>query len=360
MIPRLYEKDATSFDTFGICPLIDCISCTVTEERNGEFVLEMIYPRDGRWADEIIPDRIVLAAPFEQAEQAEPFRIKEVAFDMSNNVTVQAEHISYALNYVLIGKATEQTRYPKKMFDTLVSNYLLSASCPFSFETDMTAESQTVMTYDIPQVTPMKTILGGMEGSMLDLYGGEYKWTRWTVNLLSSRGEDNGVKIAYRKNLTGLRYDVDISGVYTGAVAFYKSQDTYVQGTRQTIQHTYGFERDIVLDASGEFNNTTPTVAQLNTYAANYLAANAPDPVVSVDVEFVPLWQTDEYKAYEDLEHVNLCDVVEVIYQPLNLAVKAKVVRTVYNVLADRYDEITISSIKSGLADTIYNLMERS
>lgn len=358
MIPRLYEKDATSFDTFGICPLIDCISCTVTEERNGEFTLEMEYPREGQWADEIVPDRIVFAAPFEQAEQAEPFRIKEVTFDLTGNIAVSAEHISYALNYVLIGKTTNMTRYPKKMYDTLVSGSLLSASCPFSFNTDMTDESQTVKTYNIPQVTPMRTILGGMEGSILDLYGGEYKWTQWTVNLLSSRGVDKGVKIAYRKNLTGLRYDVDISGVYTGAVAYYKNgDDVYVQGTRQTIAHTYGFERDIVLDASSEFEST-PTVAQLNTYAANYLASNSgAEPAVSVDVEFVPLWQTDEYKAYEDLEHVNLCDTVEVIYQPLNLSVKAKVVRTVYDVLANRYTEITISSVKPTLADTIYNLM---
>lgn len=357
MIPRIYEKDATDFTNFGICPLTDCISCKVTEVRNGEFTLALEYPRAGRWADEIIPDRIVFAAPYEGATTGEPFRITDVTFDLKGDISVNAEHISYDLNYVIIGKTTNMTRYPKKMYDTLVSGSLLSASCPFSFETDMTDESQTVMTYNVPQPTPMKRILGGMEGSMLDLYGGEFKWNQYTVNLLSARGADNGVKIAYTKNLSGLNYNVDISGVYTGAVAFYENNDTYVQGTRQTIQHSYGFERDIVLDASSEFD-TTPTVAQLNTYAADYLASNAPDPAVSVDVEFVPLWQTDEYKAYTDLEHVNLCDTVEVIYPPLNLDIKAKVVKTVFDVLSERYTDITIESTRATLADTIYDLMK--
>jgi phage minor structural protein len=88
------------------------------------------------------------------------------------------------------------------------------------------------------------------------------------------------------------------------------------------------------------------------------LQANAPDPVVSVDVEFVPLWQTDEYKDYYGLEHVALCDTVQVIYPPLNLDLKAKVVKTVYNVLADRYDEISISTVKQTLTDTIFTLMK--
>jgi hypothetical protein len=125
-----------------------------------------------------------------------------------------------------------------------------------------------------------------------------------------------------------------------------------VQGTRQTIEHEYGFERDIALDASSDFENT-PSVAQLNSFAASWLAAHDGGPAISVNVEFVPLWQTEEYKQYAALERVGLCDTVEVAYSPLNIRVKAKVVKTVFNVLAGRYDEITIASVRSGLSDTI-------
>jgi len=359
MIPRLFEKSATNFDNYGICSLADCVSCAVTEERNTGFFLEMEYPREGRWADKIAVDRIILADPYDHSEMAEPFRIVSVDYDMLGTMQIYAEHISYQLNSVMIGANAQDpgTRYPSKFWE--VENRYLKSSNPFTFETDIEDDNGTVYKYGCDVPTALKTLLGGMKGSMIDLFGGELKWNRLKVQLLQARGADNGVKIAYSKNLTGLQYSVDMSNVYTGVVAYYKSGDTYVESALQTKTHSYSYSRDIAVDASSYFDSD-PTVAQLNTWAANYLNSNAPDPTVSVDIEFIPLWQTEEYRDYYGLEHVSLCDTVEVIYPPLNLDLKAKVVKTVYNVLADRYDEITISTVKPTLADTIFTLMKES
>lgn len=355
MIPRLFEKNETTFANYGICPLVDSISCHVTEVRNGEYTLELTYPRGGRFADEISVDRIILADPFDNSSQAEPFRISEVEFDMNDNISVKAEHISYQLNHVIIAPLSKNTRYPATAWarcDEVAMN-----TNPFTFYTDMTDSSQTVYTYGCDVPTPLRTMLGGMEGSFLDLFGGEFKWERYVVNQLNARGADNGVKIAYTKNLTGLTYDIDISELYTGAVAYYSSGGTYVSGTVQTVANSYAFNRVKVLDATSDYGST-PTSAQLNTYASTWLSNNGNSPSVSVDVEFVPLWQTEEYKQFYGLEHVSLCDTVEVVYPPLDIDVKAKVVKTVYDVLRDRYSEITISTVKATLADTIFNLME--
>lgn len=355
MIPRLYESTDTSFTNYGICPLPDCISCTVTEERNGAFVLELEYARDGQWVEEFAIDRIILADPYDNATEPEPFRIYEVEYDMNGNVLVQANHISYQLNDVIIGNWHNGTRYPYKVWDWCDDAKLTDN--PFSFASDIQDDAGTVFLFSIDTPTPMRKIIGGMRGSMLDRFGGELEWNRYTVNLWSARGADNGVKIAYTKNLTGLEYDIDMSNVYTGAVAYYSNNGTYVEGTVQTVASDWSYDRTIVLDATQDFNST-PTVAQLNTYAASYLSRNAPSPNISVDVEFVPLWQTEEYKQYYGLEHVGLCDTVTVLYPPLDLSIQAKVVKTVYNVLADRYDSITISTIRSTLADIIFGLME--
>lgn len=357
MTPRLFEKNAATFDNYGICPLTDAISCTVTEERNKGFFLDMEYPREGKWAEEIAVDRIILADPYDNADMAEPFRIVSVDYDMLGSMQIYAEHISYQLNSVLIGENAQDpgTRYPAKYWE--VENRYLKSTNPFTFETDIADENGTVHKYGCDTPTALKTLLGGTKGSMIDLFGGELKWNRYKVQLFRSRGSDNGVKIAYSKNLTGLQYSVDMSNVYTGLVAYYKSGDTYVESALQTKTHSYSYSRDIAVDASSYFDST-PSVGDLNTLASNYLQANAPDPVVSVDVEFVPLWQTDEYKDYYGLEHVALCDTVQVIYPPLNLDLKAKVVKTVYNVLADRYDEISISTVKQTLTDTIFTLMK--
>lgn len=354
MIPKLYGADETEFTSIGIGSLVDATGCTVTEVRRGEYILSLDYPRDGAFADQIAIDRIILADPADD-KRAQPFRITEVSYDMTGVITVSAVHDSYRLNNVIIGanQNSPGTTDPAVFWSTEVS-HMLSAFCPFTFWTDITASSAKA--FGCSEPTPLRTLLGGMEGSMLDLFGGELEFDRYEVRLWQSRGADNRVKIAYAKNLTGLEYDIDMSDVYTGVVAFYQSENDYVESDLQAVASPYSYSHDIVVDASSEFDDT-PTKAQLNAYAADYLA-KAPTPSVSVEVQFVPLWQTEEYKGFSALEHVSLCDTVEVLYPPLGLDLKAKVVKTVYNVLADRYDEIVISTVKPTLADTIYFLME--
>lgn len=363
MIPRLFEKTETTFTNYGICALYDALSCAVTEERNGEYVLDMTYPRNGDWINDIAVDRIILAIPNDTATEGEPFRISSIDFDMIGDLTIHAQHISYQLNSIIIGKNQQDpgTRYPAKFWE-VENRYLLSGSNPFTFATDISDAAGTVYKYGCDYPTPLRTLLGGMENSMLDIWDGEFYWNRYAVNFLSARGADHGVKIAYSKNLTGLRYSIDMSEVYSGVVAYWMGvdetgADIYVQSTLQTVNRGYSYSRDIAVDATAEFEET-PTVAQLNAWALAYVQTNAPDPVVSVDVNFVPLWQTEEYKEFYALEHVSLCDTVEVLYPPLGLDVKAKVVKTVYDVLTNRYTALTISTIKPTLADTIFALMK--
>ena len=353
MIPRLYEKTETAFTSFGIGPLSDAVECYVTEERNGAFFLEMTYPKDGTLAEEIAIDRIILAPPHDNASQWEPFRIVTVNYGLLENMQIYAEHISYQLNSILTAKITGTATDPTTAW-ALVS--ALSTN-PFSFSSDITGTASKDMSTAFP--VPIREFIGGMKGSIIDTFGGELQWSRYTVNLLSARGADNGVKIAYTKNLTGLNYNIDMSDLITGCVAYWISSDgqTYRVSGNRTKNNNYAYFHFVAVDASGDFDST-PLVTELNTYATNYLAGISGEPSLSLDVSFVPLWQTEEYKDFYALEHVALCDTVTVLYPPLNLNLKAKVVRTVYNVLADRYSEISISSMRKSLADTIVSLMK--
>lgn len=356
MIPKLYGASETTF-TSAAEPLVDCVRCEVTEERNGEFILELEYPQDGLHAMEFDIDKIILAKPYDNATAAEPFRINNVTATLDGHIIVNAEHISYQLNHIIIGaNSGHQTRYPATMWNTLVG-YNLGSSNPFSFATDISDASGTVRPYGCEVPTPLRTLLGGMEGSMLDLFGGELQWNKYTVNLWRNRGADNGVVIAYGKNIVGFDYVVDMDSVYTGLVAYYKTDNDYVQSDQQTIATTLAFSRIAVIDATSEFE-TVPTTSDLNTWASGYLVDNHINPKISVTVDFVPLWQTEEYKDFYALEHVSLCDTVKVIYTPLNLVVTAKVVKTVYDALSEKYTEIVIGTPGASLDDTIAEIIK--
>lgn len=73
-------------------------------------------------------------------------------------------------------------------------------------------------------------------------------------------------------------------------------------------------------------------------------------PKVSLTVEFVPLWQTEEYKNIATLERVKLCDTVTVIFEKLDVKASAKVIATTYDVLKDRYSKIELAEARSSLA----------
>lgn len=225
MIPRLYESTETSFSTFGICPLGEATSCIVTEERNGQYTLEMEYPTDGMFYSELKVDRIILAQAHENDTQAQPFRIESISGDMGGIVTIEAVHISYQLNWIM---ATRQTT-TSGTAQTVLRDVGLMTVSPFTLYSDIT----TTHSITLDEVTPFRTAMGGMKGSFLDTFGGEYEWDRYDVHLWAHRGSDNGVRITYGKNLTGLEWSTDVSDTYTSVVAFWKQEQngvtTYVQ-----------------------------------------------------------------------------------------------------------------------------------
>lgn len=351
MIPRLYARDATDFSNMGICPLNDSISCTVTEERNGQYTLEMEYPTDGKWYSEIKVDRIILAQAHEGDTHPQPFRIESIEGNIGQIVTINAVHISYQLNWIVAARQTLSSGTAQT--NMRATSVIGLASIPFTFYSDITTTK--AMSLNAP--VSFRSFLGGVEGSFLDTYGGEFEWDVWDVHLWKNRGEDNGVRITYGKNLTGIDWSTDVSETYTAVYAYWMQENngtiTYKGSAVKTIGGDFAFQRLIAVDASGDFQSE-PSNMQIDNYAASYVKANAENPTVSVKVDFVPLWQTEEYREFAEFEKVGLCDKVTIVYPPLNLELKAQVVKTVYNVLLDRYTEIEISTAKKSLADTIY------
>lgn len=98
--PILYPSTETEFASNGIGILSDAISCTVTEERNGPFELEMQYPMDGLHFDALVQRALILARP-NQTANAQPYRIYRITKPLNGVVTVYAQHISYDLTGVV-------------------------------------------------------------------------------------------------------------------------------------------------------------------------------------------------------------------------------------------------------------------
>lgn len=352
MIPILFSADATSFNNNGLGALADCTSCKVTEKRNGEYILTMQYPLDGIHFKDIQKSCIIWVKPSDGANN-QAFRIYKTKKPINGIVTIEAEHISYQLSMIPTMPFTAESA--SAALQGLKTN--AAEPCPFFFYTD----KQTIATYTQEQPASIKSRLGGVSGSILDVYGGEYEFDNYDVHLWANRGSDKGVTIRYGKNLTDLKQEENIQNVVTGVVPFYANEDTLVTLPEKVVESEYvdlyPYPRTVILDLSSEWTDEVPTVEQLRQRAQKYIEDNDIGiPKVSIDVSFIALWQTEEYKDIAPLERVNLCDTVTILFEKLGIEAKAKVISTEYDVLRERYTKIEVGDAKSTLATTIVNI----
>ena len=92
----------------------------------------------------------------------------------------------------------------------------------------------------------------------------------------------------------------------------------------------------------------------LQTQAESYLKNNKGwEPANNIEVSFTQLWQTEEYKNFAALQRVGMCDKVHVVYPKLNITTEMKVIKTVFNVLLDRYDKMELGEPKSSMSNDI-------
>ena len=346
MIPILFAPTDTTFETFGIGHLTDAISPHVVEERNGEFTFEMQYPIDGQHYDEIVMRSIILAKPNPQ-QQAQPFRVYRITKPINGVVTISANHLRYDLEGVPVAPFTANSLY--NALNAMVSNRLVQS--PFVFETDKWSNNQMSST------TPCSTLslMGGQQGSLLDIYGGEYEFDTYTIRLLSRRGTDSGITIRYGVDLIDLQQEENCANCYTGVLCFWKSMDgdQIVSGTIQSTG-TFDYTRIKIVDRSGNYEKA-PTQEQLNADAVEYINTNRVGvPRVSLNVSFATLEQTEEYQNIR--RTVSLCDYVTIEFEKLGVSATAKIIRTDYDVINERYISVEIGDSRTSLADTIIGI----
>lgn len=353
MKPVLYGSDERLFISNGICTLHDAISCVITEERNGMYELEMVYPVDGAHYQEITFGRIILANPNDQA-RGQPFSIYAIVRYMSGTIKISAEHISYRLNNVPCAPFSASSAQSALL--GLKGNAV--ADVPFMFETDI--ESTARYTQETP--SPIRTRIGGVRGSILDVYGGELEWDRYAVKLHKQRGSDRGVVIAYGKNLISLEQEQSIASTLTGVYPYYHKDGTFLDLPQKVIplqSGVFSYPRILPLDLTENFPDGNVELADMKMLAEKYIQKNGLDaPKVALTIQFSPIWQSEEYKYTALFEQVQLCDIVTVRFEKLGVNAKAKVVKTVFDVLKNRYSSVSLGSAKQGIDAIITDLMK--
>lgn len=346
MIPILYESNETAFVSNGLGRLRDCIDFKVSEERNGVFEAVFQYPVDGANFEKIRPGRIV-AARHDDSGDVQPFDIVAYSKPLDGVVTFHAVHVSYRL--------AGQVVYSRNINSLTAALNLLGnvSGTLFSFSADFTRSGYMAAADGVPRTA--RQMLGGIEGSILDTYGGELEFNRWQVILHRARGVTRPFTIRYGVNMLDYQDDTDYSETYNSAVPYWVGQDTVVVGSRvDSGAATYAGRRIVApMDLTDKFEEK-PTATQLVNMAESVMNARQTSlPQQTIKVDFVRLQDLDNYAGFADLLQCNLCDTINVDFPRYNMTGAFKIVKTEYDVLEERYTAMELGTLSTTLAEAL-------
>ena len=339
MIPILYQTvtEGTVPTNYGIGALTDCISCKVTEKRNGAYELTLNYAAEGIHASEIQPNCFIKVKP-NYTDNPQLFRIYKVGKAMNGKFEVNAQHISYDLSGKIISSGTAGS--------CAAACTLLEAQAgSFTISTDKTVSGS----FSVSEPSSVRSWFGGKQGSLLDIYGGEWYYDNYSVSLKNARGLDRGVTIRYGKNLTQLSQILDMSNLVTGIVPYYlDANGNKTVGTKVSTGLILDVTRDVAIDFSQDVDpeSSTAITTQLANLAAKYIANNQLTALSnSITLDFVQLQGLTE--------RVDLCDTVHIYFEALGITATAKCVAVEWDVLQERYTKCTFGDARTDITDKI-------
>jgi len=346
MIPILFEANETAFADNGIGRLRDCLSCIVTEERNGIYECDFEYPVNGANYDKIICGRIV-GVTHDETGDIQPFTIVSYSKPINGIVSFHCTHISYRQSQMTV--AGTQISSLADAF-TMLGN--ATPTNPFTYETDITSSAYMAAADGTPR--SVRQMLGGVQGSILDAYGGEFEWDKFRVILHSARGQMRDFAIRYGVNLLDYNDDTDYQSTFTSCIPFYNG-DSLLVGNQVTLGTTgfNGYDICVPLDLTDKFESE-PTTAQLEAKALSYMQSNQTNlPAQSISVDFVRLADMGEFSAFQDLLKCSLCDTITVIFPMYNVSANFKIVKTIWNVLRGSYEGMELGTLATTLSEAL-------
>lgn len=361
MIPRIYNNSFTTYESNGLGLLVDAISCQVTEESNGDFELTLVYPVEGSFFYALKQDNLIKADASDSLK-GQLFRIDTISKPLNGQVAVYAKHISFDLAKNSLNEDVNE----KNIKCENAGKHMLKksdADSRFSIESNI----EMLGNYSMDRKTDCLSAIAGTKGSLIDTFGNGPKLLRdnFTISVLTRRGKDNNTLIAYKKNITGFTLEED----YTEIINIIKPYATYTEDEVEKtlyideigVKSPRYIEGDIVksqwIDFSDKFDeDETPTKEKLKNLAEKYFNNNNCDlPKMTYKIEFQLLSQTEEYKeeGLYELEHIGMDDSVYIVNSKYGIRDQARVIKTTYNVLAEKYISIELGDPKTTLGSII-------
>lgn len=386
MLPLLYNSNTTPqkfFDNNGLGFIKNSTKCIASEERNGKYELDLEVLTSDRLSSCIVPGMFVKAKA-NPHDDPQIFEIYQTSAD-DKKITAKGRHlryIAYGNAFRLLyeaGAGVSIAATPQEIFDEILTSdgtYPTMLLFDNNFELYSDIETKNYVHAGEQRLVRFGEFLQGIKGSMLDVFGGEFRFDNFRIELLKNRGSDTGIAVRYGSNISSYQQDSDISTVYTHLLPYailpiveYNDQDGDISIIGETTLYsvavlipgsTLTYRRALPYDFSDKFagehdhfhrtyrsiTNESELFDKLQTEAEKYIRENQAvltDRSVNITIDVAATLNT--------LRNCHLCDTVKVCFEPLGFTTNAKIIKTEYDCLNERYTKLELGTAKKNIAD---------
>ena len=366
MNPVLYKADERSFRTFGLGEISDAYKVTVTRERNGNYDLYIKYPVNGRFAS-IFKEEMKIKSDAGKRTKWQTFEINRIVKNSSEHIEIYARHISMRTSDIALKPVVKASKVTAEAALRLWKDNLVGDDV-----FDVSSDIQTIgnISWEVDKVGSARKALGGVSGSILDVFGGEYEFDNNLIILHKQMGRKAPTVLEYGRNLLSVEEERLLDGNYTSIYPFARYTPN-VEGSEDSHEvlvtlpehiidspylKLYAQRRISLVDFSGKFDDKhPPTAEKLRSLGQSYINSNnIGAPKISTEVSYVDLSQTLDYQDFGVMEEVELCDIIPLYYPQFDITTTTeKVVKVVYDVYTDSNEEITLGTIGQSLSSSM-------
>ena len=332
---KLFDITDTLFSTNGDKVIIPT-KAKVHKEDNGSFYLDLETNLD--YVDDLEPNKIIVA-PTPQGEQA--FRITNVEQSRSK-IKVKAYHVFYDSKNYLIADSYVVDKNCNDALDHL--NSATDNLSPFTTLSNIT----TINSFRCVRKSLYEAIQ-----TVIERWGGHLVRDNFTIKIMSSIGQDNGVVVRYAKNLKNIQVTYNWDNVVTKLMPVGKDglllDEQYVYSTIQydiPYTKTISFDQSTIEQDDYLYSDGTPNVNAYNqaliddltTQAQNYVNNNCTPQV--------------NYTLNANLEKISdVGDTVEVIDERLGINISTNIIAFDYDCILNKYTEIQFGNFTPKLSN---------
>lgn len=331
--------------------ILECSSCSVYEELNGEFSCFVSIPLDTKNEEYFVGDAI-LKIPTHRGVQYFRLQVPEVQL---TGKTATGYHISYDMSNDMILNG-----YIAASDGDTALNYILHSG---TYENRFSGSSDISIINNARIVrTPLLSALmdGGRNNSFVSRWGGEIERDNFTFNINARLGADNGARVSYKKNLSGLRITEDYTKIATriyptclkadDTILVYSGSGSIDSAELSTyplpkIKHIHYSDIKVGQEVDGSilYPDEASAIAEMLARVQALYASGQDKPQVTVEASVANL---PEYSA------LNLGDTVKGGFR--DWVFDHRVVSVNYDGLYDRMISVTLGAVKSSFQGTMY------